>query len=266
LRLSATPHCSILMPGRPALTRSQHRTIGWARQNTDNSHHLCPRTADGRHAKPQFRRFRTRTSRALSQTLSGPASNVSRSFGVAIAISGVLACHFGADMRQYANTLLLVLSPVTWVCVVTILAATVHRQQEQLGNVPDSAFRVAVLRVRGSAGVGAHSGGYGNGFHRSARRRNAVSRAARRHDQRVASEHDLHQAATAHQHDDSHRKKLTAFRFSGALQQMKRALSARATRIEPARRICRAREHALQARDTGPVCSGDWLAGLDSTE
>ncbi len=62
---------------------------------------------------------------------------------VAIAISGVLARYFGPDTFgkwQYANTLLLVLSPVTWVCGAEILVPTiVHRPPEQLGTVLGSA-------------------------------------------------------------------------------------------------------------------------------
>ncbi|CAG4885863.1 oligosaccharide flippase family protein [Paraburkholderia gardini] len=71
---------------------------------------------------------------------------------VAIAISGVLARYFGPDTFgkwQYANTLLLVLSPVTWVCGAEILVPTiVHRPPEQLGTVLGSAF---VLRIAVSA-------------------------------------------------------------------------------------------------------------------
>ena len=63
---------------------------------------------------------------------------------VAIAISGVLARYFGPDVFgkwQYANTLLLVLSPVTWVCGAEILVPTiVHRPPAQLGTVLGSAF------------------------------------------------------------------------------------------------------------------------------
>ncbi|SIT36334.1 Membrane protein involved in the export of O-antigen and teichoic acid [Paraburkholderia ribeironis] len=64
--------------------------------------------------------------------------------GVAIAISGVLARYFGADVFgkwQYANTLLLVLSPITWVCGAEILVPTiVSRPPAQLGTVLGSAF------------------------------------------------------------------------------------------------------------------------------
>src|SRR5579863_3616539 len=72
--------------------------------------------------------------------------------GVAIAISGMLARHFGPDVFgkwQYANTLLLVLAPVTWVCGAEILVPTiVHRPPAQLGTVLGSAF---VLRLGVSA-------------------------------------------------------------------------------------------------------------------
>jgi polysaccharide transporter, PST family len=64
--------------------------------------------------------------------------------GVAIAISGMLARYFGADVFgkwQYANTLLLVLSPITWVCGAEILVPTiVGRPPAQLGTVLGSAF------------------------------------------------------------------------------------------------------------------------------
>ncbi len=72
---------------------------------------------------------------------------------VAIVISGVLARYFGPDTFgkwQYANTLLLVLSPITWVCGAEILVPTiVHRPPEQLGTVLGSAFalRLAVSAV-----------------------------------------------------------------------------------------------------------------------
>ncbi|MEM5389094.1 oligosaccharide flippase family protein [Paraburkholderia phymatum] len=72
--------------------------------------------------------------------------------GVAIAVSGVLARYFGPDVFgkwQYANTLLLVLSPITWVCGAEILVPTiVHRPPEQLGTVLGSAF---ALRLSVSA-------------------------------------------------------------------------------------------------------------------
>src|SRR6201996_3611896 len=64
--------------------------------------------------------------------------------GVAIAISGVLARYFGPDVFgkwQYANTLLLVLSPITWVCGAEILVPTiVNRPPAELGTVLGSAF------------------------------------------------------------------------------------------------------------------------------
>ncbi|CAI8697246.1 polysaccharide transporter, PST family [Burkholderia sp. IT-111MI5] len=70
--------------------------------------------------------------------------------GVAIAISGLLARYFGPDVFgkwQYANTLLLVLAPLTWVCGAEILVPTiVQRPPGQLGAVLGSAFalRIAV--------------------------------------------------------------------------------------------------------------------------
>lgn len=72
--------------------------------------------------------------------------------GVAIAISGLLARYFGPDVFgkwQYANTLLLVLAPLTWVCGAEILVPTiVQRPPAQLGAVLGSAF---VLRIAVSA-------------------------------------------------------------------------------------------------------------------
>jgi polysaccharide transporter, PST family len=72
--------------------------------------------------------------------------------GVAIAISGMLARYFGPDTFgkwQYANTLLLVLSPITWVCGAEILVPTiVNRPPGQLGTVLGSAF---ALRLSVSA-------------------------------------------------------------------------------------------------------------------
>ncbi|SIO67864.1 oligosaccharide flippase family protein [Paraburkholderia phenazinium] len=71
---------------------------------------------------------------------------------VAIVISGMLARYFGPDTFgkwQYANTLLLVLSPITWVCGAEILVPTiVKRPPEQLGTVLGSAF---ALRLSVSA-------------------------------------------------------------------------------------------------------------------
>ncbi|MET3232993.1 UNVERIFIED_ORG: PST family polysaccharide transporter [Burkholderia sp. 1263] len=64
--------------------------------------------------------------------------------GVAILISGMVARYFGPDTFgkwQYANTLLLVLSPITWVCGAEILVPTiVNRPPAQLGTVLGSAF------------------------------------------------------------------------------------------------------------------------------
>ncbi|MGN6651897.1 MAG: hypothetical protein ACTHL0_17835, partial [Trinickia sp.] len=71
---------------------------------------------------------------------------------VAIAIAGLLARYFGPDVFgkwQYANTLLLVLAPITWVCGAEILVPTiVHRGEGDLGTVLGSAF---VLRFVVSA-------------------------------------------------------------------------------------------------------------------
>jgi polysaccharide transporter, PST family len=71
---------------------------------------------------------------------------------VAIVISGMLARYFGPDTFgkwQYANTLLLVLSPITWVCGAEILVPTiVNRPPAQLGTVLGSAF---ALRLSVSA-------------------------------------------------------------------------------------------------------------------
>jgi polysaccharide transporter, PST family len=67
---------------------------------------------------------------------------------VAIAISGVLARYFGPDVFgkwQYANTLLLVLAPITWVCGAEILVPTiVQRPPEELGTVLGSAFALRI--------------------------------------------------------------------------------------------------------------------------
>ncbi|MGF6600032.1 PST family polysaccharide transporter [Paraburkholderia sp. GAS448] len=67
---------------------------------------------------------------------------------VAIVISGLLARYFGPDTFgkwQYANTLLLVLSPVTWVCGAEILVPTiVKRPPAQLGTVLGSAFALRI--------------------------------------------------------------------------------------------------------------------------
>ncbi|WP_121308587.1 oligosaccharide flippase family protein [Paraburkholderia sp. BL17N1] len=68
--------------------------------------------------------------------------------GVAIVISGMLARYFGPDTFgkwQYANTLLLVLSPITWVCGAEILVPTiVNRPPAQLGTVLGSAFALRI--------------------------------------------------------------------------------------------------------------------------
>ncbi|PRF69209.1 hypothetical protein C6Q09_15490 [Burkholderia multivorans] len=68
--------------------------------------------------------------------------------GVAIAISGLLARYFGPDVFgkwQYANTLLLVLAPLTWVCGAEILVPTiVQRPPAQLGAVLGSAFALRI--------------------------------------------------------------------------------------------------------------------------
>ncbi|KMQ80224.1 Membrane protein involved in the export of O-antigen and teichoic acid [Candidatus Burkholderia pumila] len=71
---------------------------------------------------------------------------------VAIVISGLLARYLGPDVFgkwQYANTLLLVIAPVTWVCGAEILVPTiVHRPPAETGVVLGSAF---VLRMSVSA-------------------------------------------------------------------------------------------------------------------
>ncbi|KVZ25941.1 oligosaccharide flippase family protein [Burkholderia multivorans] len=68
--------------------------------------------------------------------------------GVAIAISGLLARYFGPDVFgkwQYANTLLLVLAPLTWVCGAEILVPTiVQHPPAQLGAVLGSAFALRI--------------------------------------------------------------------------------------------------------------------------
>lgn len=67
---------------------------------------------------------------------------------VAIAVSALLARYFGPDAFgkwQYANTLLLVLAPITWVCGAEILVPTiVHRPPAELGTVLGSAFALRV--------------------------------------------------------------------------------------------------------------------------
>jgi polysaccharide transporter, PST family len=67
---------------------------------------------------------------------------------VAIVISGLLARYLGPDVFgkwQYANTLLLVIAPITWVCGAEILVPTiVHRPPEQTGAVLGSAFALRI--------------------------------------------------------------------------------------------------------------------------
>jgi PST family polysaccharide transporter len=67
---------------------------------------------------------------------------------VGIIISGILARYFGPTVFgkwQYANTVLLVISPITWVCGAEILVPTiVEKPPSQLGTVLGSAF---VLRI-----------------------------------------------------------------------------------------------------------------------
>ncbi|KMZ13738.1 Membrane protein involved in the export of O-antigen and teichoic acid [Candidatus Burkholderia humilis] len=67
---------------------------------------------------------------------------------VAIVISGLLARYLDPDVFgkwQYANTLLLVIAPITWVCGAEILVPTiVHRAKDETGAVLGSAF---VLRM-----------------------------------------------------------------------------------------------------------------------
>ncbi|WP_240647976.1 lipopolysaccharide biosynthesis protein [Pararobbsia silviterrae] len=88
---------------------------------------------------------------------------------VAIVISGVLARHIGPDVFgkwQYANTLLLVLVPITWVCGAEILVPTiVHEPPERLGTILGSAFALrfgislaAMLVTWLVLGIGAHTG------------------------------------------------------------------------------------------------------------
>ncbi|WP_338860131.1 oligosaccharide flippase family protein [Mycetohabitans rhizoxinica] len=64
--------------------------------------------------------------------------------GVVILISGLLARYFGAELFgkwQYANTLLLVLAPLTWVCGAEILVPMiVHGGEQRLGTILGSAF------------------------------------------------------------------------------------------------------------------------------
>jgi PST family polysaccharide transporter len=76
---------------------------------------------------------------------------------VAIAISGLLARYFGPDAFgkwQYANTLLLVLAPVTWVCGAEILVPTiVNRPAAVLGTVLGSALALVATWVGIAAGA-----------------------------------------------------------------------------------------------------------------
>jgi len=69
--------------------------------------------------------------------------------GVAILISGMLARYFGPEIFgkwQYANTLLLVIAPLTWVCGAEILVPLIVREQARtatpnsLGVILGSAF------------------------------------------------------------------------------------------------------------------------------
>jgi PST family polysaccharide transporter len=74
---------------------------------------------------------------------------------VAIAVSGLLARYFGPDAFgkwQYANTLLLVLAPVTWVCGAEILVPTIVARTHPAKH-PASARDDTLGRVLGSAFV-----------------------------------------------------------------------------------------------------------------
>ncbi len=92
---------------------------------------------------------------------------------VAIAISGMLARYFGPDVFgkwQYANTLLLVLAPLTWVCGAEILVPTiVHEPPARLGTILGSAFVLrfgislaALLLTWAVLGFGGHAGHMGD--------------------------------------------------------------------------------------------------------
>lgn len=81
---------------------------------------------------------------------------------IGIVISGILARYFGPTVFgkwQYANTVLLVLSPITWVCGAEILVPTiVAKPASELGTVLGSAFAlrigIAVLTLLGTwAGI-----------------------------------------------------------------------------------------------------------------
>ncbi|SKC93913.1 hypothetical protein SAMN06266956_5817 [Paraburkholderia hospita] len=82
---------------------------------------------------PRLSVWRIRLTRAVANLVRLGLERLMQ-IGVAITISSVLASYFGCDLFgkwQYANTLLLVLSPITWVCGAEILVLTiVHRQQK----------------------------------------------------------------------------------------------------------------------------------------
>ncbi len=95
---------------------------------------------------------------------------------VAIVISGVLARYFGPDVFgkwQYANTLLLVLAPITWVCGAEILVPTiVHEPPGRLGTILGSAFVLrfgvslaALLLTWLVLGLGSGAGTHAGPFH-----------------------------------------------------------------------------------------------------
>ena len=107
---------------------------------------LTPKRFSGRFANPDV-------TRAFANIVWLGLERVTQ-IAVAILISGMLARYFGPDTFgkwQYANTLLLVLSPITWVCGAEILVPTiVNRPLAQLGTVLGSAF---ALRISVSAGA-----------------------------------------------------------------------------------------------------------------
>ncbi|MGF6530421.1 PST family polysaccharide transporter [Paraburkholderia sp. GAS206C] len=107
---------------------------------------LTPKRFSGRFANPDV-------TRAFANIVWLGLERVTQ-IAVAILISGMLARYFGPDTFgkwQYANTLLLVLSPITWVCGAEILVPTiVNRPPAQLGTVLGSAF---ALRISVSAGA-----------------------------------------------------------------------------------------------------------------
>jgi PST family polysaccharide transporter len=85
--------------------------------------------------------------------------------GVAIANSNVLARYFGRnlfDTWQYANTLLLVLSPITWVCGSEILVPTIVHRQKNSSAAPSRCG--SACRRRRCCDVGGHSAGTAAGF------------------------------------------------------------------------------------------------------